>query len=61
MSDDPIRRALSYDERWRDYNRRMQTYQALYDRWVADGKLGPPPPRPVRPHTPGFQVPDVER
>ena len=41
-------------EQEREYRSRKATYDALYGRWVADGRLGPPPPRPVPPHTPGW-------
>lgn len=54
MNDDALHRALSHDEQWAAYDRAMQTFETLKARWIADGKLGPPPPRPVRPHTPGF-------
>ena len=56
MAEDPIHQALSHDDQWARYHRQMQTYQAALDRWTADGKLGPRPPRPVRPHTPGFHA-----
>lgn len=53
MADDVLHRALGHDAQWAAYDHAMQTFRAAFDRWVADGKLGPPPPRPVRPHIPG--------
>lgn len=41
------------EDQQRAYERQMQTYAAAMDVWRDDGGRGPPPPRPVRPHTPG--------
>lgn len=30
-----------------------ERYDDAYAKWIASGRRGPPPPRPVRPHIPG--------
>lgn len=45
---------------WRNHQRRMHTYDVLLQQWKDHGKVGPPPPRPVPPHTPGWN-PAVNR
>ncbi len=37
------------------YERQRRAYDYLLWLWIQGGKQGPPPPLPVRPHTPGWK------
>ncbi len=37
------------------YERQRSAYDRLLSLWIQGGKQGPPPPLPVRPHTPGWK------
>lgn len=37
------------------YERQRRAYDHLLSLWIQGGKQGPPPPMPVRPHTPGWK------
>jgi hypothetical protein len=40
------------------YRRQREQFEIAYVRWVDGGKVGPMPPHPVRPHTPGPAIPE---
>lgn len=42
-------------EQWAEYKRRKEAWDLAYEYWKQTGKVGPPPPYPVRPHTPGWR------
>lgn len=50
----------SRDEVWGfyDYLSRQGAYRKAFAAWEAGGRQGDPPPRPVKPHTPGAFYPD---
>lgn len=45
------------DDQWADYRNRKATFDTLMELWISGGRLGPPPPQPVPPHTPGWLPP----
>jgi hypothetical protein len=44
----------TWDEQHETYRQAKAEFDAAYARWRDNGKVGNPPPRPVRPHTPGW-------
>jgi hypothetical protein len=51
MNDAP--RLPTEAEQMAAYRERRAAFEAAYAKWVDDGRIGPPPSHPVRPHTPG--------
>jgi hypothetical protein len=45
------------EEQMAEYERRKADYDRAYAFWSQNGRVGDPPPRPVKPHTPGFNPP----
>lgn len=41
------------EEQWERYEAQLSEYFAAREAWIAGGRVGDPPPHPVRPHTPG--------
>lgn len=41
----------------RRYREVKAAHARAYAAWVGGGREGPPPPRPVAPHTPGWGAP----
>jgi hypothetical protein len=50
---DAIDAPLTELQRLHVHEQRMKTYEAVKADWEKNGKVGAPPPRPVKPHTPG--------
>ena len=43
------------EEQWERYRKAKARWDADYAAWNDGGRVGPPPPYPVRPHTPGWR------
>lgn len=54
MADD--NRHPTWDEQYAAYREAKAAFDVAYAFWRDNGKVGNPPPRPVRPHTPGWRV-----
>jgi hypothetical protein len=52
MTDD--RREYDNRQMWNTYENAKHAFDEAFAVWKKNGKQGPPPPRPVRPHTPGW-------
>jgi hypothetical protein len=52
LADAEQRRELA--EQRAEHERRMDAHHRAMYTWRMGGKQGPPPPHPVRPHTPGY-------
>lgn len=42
------------EEQQAEYQRKRMEFERAEAAWIAGGRVGPPPPHPVRPHTPGW-------